>query len=91
MRDKLPKKINLNECGIVNLDSNNGPGTHWVAYKKRNNQLIYFDSFGDLQPPKELIAYFGNDCRIHYNHNAYQSYNSVKCGHLCLSFLYEQA
>ena len=19
-------------CGIINLDSNNGPGTHWVCY-----------------------------------------------------------
>ena len=29
-RDVLPKKIEK-ECGIVNLNDNQGPGTHWVC------------------------------------------------------------
>ena len=27
-RDTLPKKTKLNECGILNLDSSSGDGTH---------------------------------------------------------------
>ena len=30
LTDTLPTKIKLNECGILNLDSSSGDGTHWV-------------------------------------------------------------
>ena len=32
-RDALPLKMLKNEVGIINLDSQIGPGTHWVAYR----------------------------------------------------------
>ena len=32
LRDTLPKKAKLNECGILNLDSSSGDGTHWVVW-----------------------------------------------------------
>jgi len=44
-----------NENDIVNLDDATGPGTHWGAYAKRNNRVVYFNSFGNLRPPKELV------------------------------------
>lgn len=59
MLDKLPKKPYQYECGIVNLDSSTGPGTHWVAYYKNKRNVKYFDSFGNLKPPLELINYLG--------------------------------
>ena len=31
LRDELPKKPRKNECGIMNLDSSNGEGTHYIA------------------------------------------------------------
>ena len=44
-----------------------GPGTHWIAYAKRNNR-VYFDSFDNLRSLKELVRYFGNDAMtIEYN------------------------
>lgn len=92
MRDKLPTKIKNVETGIVNLDKAENSGSHWVAYKKINNIVIYFDSFGNLKPPMELVKYFesGNDCNIiKYNHNVYQTYKDINCGHLCLKFLFE--
>lgn len=85
MRDNLPSKPYKYECGIVNLDSSSGPGTHWVAYYKNDKCIKYFDSFGNLQPPLEIIHYLGYN--IKYNYNVYQKYNSVNCGHLCLHFL----
>lgn len=90
MRDDLPKKPWKRECGIVNLDISSGSGTHWTAYYKTVNEhgkscVEYFDSYGNLKPPIEIINYLGN--RINYNHTGYQTYNTVNCGHLCLEFL----
>lgn len=87
MRDNLPTRPWKTECGIVNLDDSVGPGTHWVAYYKKALNSEYFDSFGNLKPPIELIRYLGGN--IKYNYNVYQNYNSYICGHLCLGFLYE--
>lgn len=91
MRDTLPKIPHKNECGIVNLDSTKNSGTHWVAYIKSGNAVHYFDSFGDLKPPKELVKYFGNGVEILYNNRQYQNYNQIICGHLCLEFLYKNS
>ncbi|KAI8120059.1 hypothetical protein CVS40_8596 [Lucilia cuprina] len=88
MRDMLPKRSKRIECGIVNLDSAIGSGTHWVAYYKNNKYIKYFDSFGNLQPPLEIMKYLGKD--IEYNHEQKQQYNTFNCGHLCLKFLYNQ-
>ena len=69
MRNALPTSgVHRNESDIVNLDDATGPDTHWVAYAKRNNRVIYFDSFGNLRPPKELVRYFENGATtIEYN------------------------
>ena len=62
--DTMPGKPNKKECGILNLDSTGGPGTHWVAWFKNGKNKIYFDSYG-IQPPKEVIKYLGKG--INYN------------------------
>lgn len=89
MRDTLPALPRVNESGIVNLDNVEGPGTHWVAYAKRSDRAIYFDSFGNLRPPRELVRYLENNViNIEYNRASYQRYNQSICGQLCLWFLY---
>lgn len=87
MRDSLPRKARVYETAIVNLDSKYGEGTHWVCYRKKRGNVEYFDSFGNLRPPTEVVDYFGPDVRIEYNYKNVQKYNSVVCGHLCLKFL----
>ena len=62
MRNTLPNVPNVQEVGIVNLDSSNGVGTHWVCYSKKNEECYYFDSFG-LDPPKEIINYLKGTSR----------------------------
>lgn len=86
MRNTLPQAPKKNECAILNLDSIEGPGTHWVAYKKHGNEVEYFDSFGNLKPPKELVNYL-KSCKVKYNRDTYQRFNTYNCGHLCLKFL----
>lgn len=90
MRDSLPRRVRHNEYGIINLDSEKGSGTHWTAYKKNGEKAVYFDSYGNLGPPRELIRYLKTNgpCKILYNHDQLQSYNTFNCGHLCLKFLY---
>lgn len=58
MRNFLPSDgPKLNEAAVVNLDDKNGPGIHWVAYRKTGKNVTYFDSFGNLRPPKDIINY----------------------------------
>ena len=87
MRDSLPSGgPRYRESAIVNLDSENGPGSHWVAYRKRGDDIVYFDSFGNLQPPFDLMLYFGID-QVKYNTKRFQDFGTYNCGHLCLQFL----
>lgn len=87
MRNSLPLKMWKNESGIVNLDDKNGTGTHWVAYKRLFDTIYYFDSFGNLPPPKELSKYFGSESRVFFNYDRRQADDTSVCGHLCLEFL----
>lgn len=87
MRDSFKRmRPRTNECAVVNLDSRSGNGTHWVAYSKRGNRALYYDSFGDLPPPREIARYLGGSS-IEYNYHSDQTFGTVVCGHLCLSFL----
>lgn len=86
MKDKLPKSIKFKECGIINLDDSKNAGTHWCAYVKSHKNVLYYDSFGDLPPPRSLVSYFGS-CSIYYNFNKQQSFGTANCGKLCLQFL----
>jgi hypothetical protein len=89
MRNQLPPHVYDNESAIINLDDDIGPGTHWVAYKKRGKDVEYFDSYGNLRPPTELISYLctKSGTRIRYNTARFQSLNAWNCGHLSLAFL----
>lgn len=86
MRNELPKHPLHKECGIINLDSSENPGSHWVAYAKYFDYVIYFDSYGNLKPPKEFIRYIGS-VNINYNYENLQKKHPFNCGHLCLEFL----
>jgi hypothetical protein len=85
-RDKLSSRPKFKESAIVNLDTANSAGTHWVAYRKIGKKVDYYDSFGNLTPPLELQTYF-NGCTVEYNYSRQQKYNTTNCGHLCLKFL----
>jgi len=87
MHDSLPRKIRRNESGIVNLDDSDGSGMHWVAYAKRGDRAMYFDTFGNLRSPKKIVRYLGTDTSITYNRTSYQTYNQTICGQMCLLFL----
>lgn len=87
MKDELPKRPWKNECGILNLNNSNQPGSHWVAWVKNDKKKIYFDSYGDCNPPKEVVKYLGKD-NLFYTTGKFQDYDDPPmCGHLCLDFI----
>lgn len=90
MRNDFPSRCRKHECGVINLDDKDGIGTHWVAYYRKKNLCIYFDSFGNLQPPLEFFDYIGKNCTVCFNYKVFQRFDTVNCGHLCLQFLYAQ-
>ena len=87
MRNDLPADgPHYKETAVVNLDDKQNEGTHWTAYRKTGNEVVYFDSFGDLQPPSDLMLYW-NVPEVKYNYKRFQDFNTHWCGHLCLQFL----
>ena len=88
-RNNLPNKIGK-ECGIINLDDIQGPGTHWVCYRSIDSVTEYFDPFG-LIMPKEVLKYFETSGKqIVYSMDEIQNRNTVLCGYWCLYYLLER-
>ena len=89
MIDNLPKKPKFYENAIVNLQKLSQQGSHWVAYRKVGKVVEYFDSFGNLRPPRELEKYF-QYCQVYYNRDRYQNLDQSNCGQNCIKFLKNQ-
>ena len=91
-RDGLPRKIRK-ECGIINLDDIQGPGTHWVCYRNLTGVVEYFDPFG-LIMPNEALKYFNTASpsgkQIVYSIDEIQNRSTVLCGYWCLYYLLER-
>lgn len=85
MRDNIPMNEPCNiECGIINLDSMFSTGTHWTCYMKKNNNVLYFDSYGNANPPLELQKYLLNNKIFISTDEIQNDYDPPICGHLCL-------
>ena len=85
MVDELSKLTPLNnECGIINLETSNKNGSHWVCWWRNENDKYYFDSFG-INPDKRVIKYLKSP--ILYSTYQIQQYNDTNCGLWCLFVL----
>jgi len=80
MKDELPAVPWTNECGILNLNNSNQSGSH-------DKKKVYFDSYGDSIPIKEIVNDLGKDS-LYYTTEQLQNYTDPPiCGHLCLDFI----
>lgn len=93
MRDELSNNPLNEECGILNLNTHNESGSHWICWYKNRNDRYFFDSFGE-SPPIELLKYLKTQSE--YQNNlpvirrsaiTVQHYYSNECGSLCLYML----
>ena len=90
-RDRLPDYIRKKECGIINLDSIEGEGTHWVCYRNIDKQMVeYFDPFGSIMP-HEIQHYLNTSGKkVIFSQDEIQNRNTVLCGYWCLYYLIER-
>ena len=84
-RDNLPKTIK-NGAYVINLDEYAEIGTHWIALYAKNNEFIYFNSFGIEHIPKEIKRFIGHK-DIKTNIFRIQANNSIMCGYFCIGFI----
>ena len=83
-RNNLPKLEN--GAYVINLDHSENTGTHWIVIFMKNNEVIYFDSFGVEYVPKEIMEKIGNR-NIKTNIFRIQDNNSIMCGYFCILFI----
>ena len=84
-RDNLPKAIK-NGAYVINLGEYVDVGTHWIALYVKNNEVIYFDSFGVDYVPKEIKRLIRHK-NIKTNMFRIQADNSIMCGYFCIGFI----
>ena len=71
---------------MINLDEYADVGTHWIALFCRNNEIIYFDSFGVEHVPNKTEKCIGHE-NIKTNTFRTQSNNSIRCGYFYIGFI----
>ena len=84
-RNNLPK---LKRARVINLDHSKNTGTHWVVIFAKEDEVIYFDSFGVEYIPKEVMerikhGSLGNK-NIKTSIFRIQDNNSIMCGYFCI-------
>ena len=52
-----------------------------------NNDVTYFDSFGEEQIPKEIKAFIDRSLSITTNIFRRQANDSIMCGYFCIGFI----
>ena len=94
-RDYLPILFNSTAATagfIVNTDTSNLPGTHWIAcVLLPDGRGEVFDSFGQI-PPSSLQVWMNIHCPRgwFYNTTCIQGPITTLCGGYCLFYLYHR-
>ena len=84
-RDNLLKKIK-DGAYVINLHEYEDIGTPSIALFCKENEIVYFDSFGVEHIPEEIKEFIGNK-NIKANIFRVQANNSVMCGYFCIGFI----
>ena len=73
------------KCGAyaTNLDEHKSIRTHWTALYVNGKNVIYFDSFGVENIPKEFKNFIGNK-NIKTNIYRIQACDSIMCWYFCI-------
>ena len=77
-RDNWPKKIE-DGAYVINLDEHADVGRYWIDLYVKDNQIVYFDSFGVEHVPKEIEKFIGTK-NIKTNIFRIQANISIMCG-----------
>lgn len=74
---------------VVNTQTHNLPGQHWIGVTIRNKTAYIFDPFGS--PPSQLLIHYlkrrTTARNFQYNKKQLQPLGTVICGHLVIQHL----
>lgn len=95
--DQLPKEKDRRERSayIVNVDTHDKPGSHWISIFVEKDQCQVFDSYGipiKWYKPSPFVNWAFN--RYYYvssNSGQFQATDSNTCGHYALFYLFTRA
>ena len=80
---------------IVNTDSHDQPGQHWIALWTQNDGCQIMDSYAlplETYQSKHLIQWINKHWSVmERNNQSLQAINSATCGHYALKFLVERS
>ena len=87
--DLIPKELPNRSVIIVNQDTSNQKGSHWVVIHYMSDAIVeYFDSVGK-QPKVEVHnLLLSQDMTYMYNNKRLQSYNTYTSWLFCLYYSY---
>jgi len=88
--DKIPDiYLKHRQSLIINLSKSKERGSHFIAFKKINNDLLYFDSLCTFILPLEVRDFISNqkDINLIYNKKPIQHIESTYCGYYCIGFI----
>ena len=89
--DRLPTNVDpgIPHTFIINLDTHDQPGTHWVAlYITSYGHAVYFDSFGVPPFIYSIQAFISRNSRTMVsNAVVIQSLTTQTCGFYCIFFI----
>lgn len=80
------KPTKVQKFYVINFETSNEEGSHWVAIIIDNTRCVYFDSYG-LPPPAELESMLltNSISELFFQDEQLQT-NSNRCGWFCLFF-----
>lgn len=84
-KDNIPIMENKNQCAIINSDTGNLGGTHWIAIKDYGGYVMYFDAAGWI-PIRSICSRLKKRIKVYTFHNI-QPIISQTCGQHCVYFL----
>jgi hypothetical protein len=88
--NKLPSALRPPANLIVNTDTNNLPGEHWLAVSYQTGGIVYaFDPFGFYYPQnlKIYLSHLRRLTSVKYNRVQYQQFTEQTCGLYCIAWL----
>jgi len=83
MRDELPKVLKKGWY-VMNMDTSNHNGTHWICFKYDPKLTEYYDALSG-PPPIEVMQ--RTKGQIVYNKDQIQNEKSTACGWFCISLI----
>ena len=86
--DKIPRFYQFPCTIVVNTQTADKPGQHWVAIHITKYASFYFDSFGLPALEPHILRYLKSySRRVVYNPSCIQHMFSTSCGLFCIAFV----